>query len=194
MIVNFIGSPNSGKTTTAAMVFANLKENGITCEFLVEEARLYIAKQKYIRNSQDLVLFDLDQELILEQQLEKLKYFKYSSSSIIILDSSPINSLFYMTKEAREDCNVKQQIEECLSLIDLVFYCPTISTSANTDQNRLHTLKECLEIDKLIPEVLTTYCKGIEEKLIYLDGSAKTRQSLVTGKILDLHVRSFSNV
>ena len=50
MYVNFIGAPCSGKTTSAAKLFAELKEMGLEVEFVSEYARLYIAKKRIANN------------------------------------------------------------------------------------------------------------------------------------------------
>jgi len=184
MVVNFIGPPCSSKTTTAALIFAQLKEKGIVCEFLVEEARHYIANKKWASKQSEVVLSDNDQVQIFKDQLQKLKIVKYSSpNSIVLLDSSPLNSLFYMSDAALSTFGDKW-ILETLSLVDLFFYSPSVGFTGN-DPNRIHTAQQISLIEDKIDDVLRGYCDPIFPKLLPLSGSAKIRAQLGLGKILE---------
>ena len=68
MLVTFIGSPISGKTTTAAQVFAELKKAGMPAEFVCEIARTFIANLRYNRQGDTIKLDDDNQLDIMSQQ------------------------------------------------------------------------------------------------------------------------------
>ncbi len=188
MIVNFIGSPSSSKTTTASLIFASLKEKGVPCEFLVEEARLTIAVKKFVNQTQELTLTDKDQLKIMYDQYFSLNAFNYSSpNSIIILDSSPLNALFYMTDSGKNQLRTDQFYQELLnkisSLIDLPFFCNTVPYT--NDPNRIHSKEESERIHSLIKPILKEFVPKVFNSLVELDGAAKIRANFAIGKILE---------
>src|SRR6185436_12571198 len=143
MKINFIGSPCSGKTTTAAMVFADLKELGISCEFVVEQARLYIANKRYTQlkiTNNSITLTDQDQLQILKNQIQIENIFQIScdEETILICDSSPFNSLFYMTNQTRSQESTQNTIQEIITNADVIFYAPPVDRSYEIDVNRIH--------------------------------------------------------
>ena len=82
MLVCFMGAPSSGKTTIAANVFARLKAEGVSAEFIAERAREIIAKYKYYKSP--TMLNDAMQREILFSQYYSEKYFASSTTNPII--------------------------------------------------------------------------------------------------------------
>ena len=143
MLLSFIGAPCSGKTTVAALVFASLKEAGQAVEFVPEKAREYIADYRVHHDlfpPKNVTLTDLDQHLIMTRQLESEENFcDACDSSIIVADSSPLNTLLYMTPEMRALASVQDLIRRHLALNPIVFYCPPLPSSAwPYDPGRIH--------------------------------------------------------
>lgn len=163
MVISFLGSPVSGKTTTAALVFSKLKEAGLPVEFLPEQARLYIAEERYRRGlkpSDRLELTDDDQLEIMRRQIsiERL-YRKVCGSGVtVVTDSCPLNSFLYMSENAREEN--REELFQSLGYSDVLFYSPPVWAPKTLDPNRIHSQEEALTIDSRIPMVLERYAPG----------------------------------
>lgn len=184
MLVSFIGCPCSGKTTTAAMTFAMLKEKGLTAEFIAEQARLYIAEKKYMAKDHVITLDDDDQLQIMKHQLhvEKVMAASAASDSIVVCDSSSLNSLLYMSEAGRERPEVKEMVEAATHY-DLVFYCPPVAKPVNPDPNRVHDYNASLQINEILPRVLKQHAPTLQ--LIPVTGDVEARYRLVFAAILD---------
>lgn len=192
MLVSFVGSPCSGKTTTAAMLFAALKEQGNPCEFITEQARSYIAELRYkgqIPPSAPVKLTDEDQIAIMLRQLHLDTAFRYSvGDGVVIADSSPLNALLYMTPECRE--RVKEHTEEAVNQTDLVLFSPAVHYAPfGADPNRVHTMEQSHEIEKSIYAVFNQFCPLIFPKVVPLRGTPSTRHSQALRAILDVMSR-----
>ncbi len=165
MIVSFIGCPASGKTTTAAMLFAELKKLGISAEFICEEARIHIASIRYeqgLSPSDPVHLTDRDQQEIMEAQWQSEEVLSTvcGPSVVVVSDSSALNSLLYMSPARRDSQEVQDLLE--VYRCDLVFYTPPLATVTHgLDPNRVHSQSESLRIDSLIPEILAKYVPGL---------------------------------
>jgi hypothetical protein len=161
MLFNFLGSPQSGKTTTAAMTFASLKEIGLVSEFSSEQARLYIAQQRVLWGygpEDKVTLTDQDQVEIMRRQLEMDETLVKACGPevFIISDSSPVNSMLYMSPEARRRGDVLDMYRRSKALTTGIFYMHPIyrGWSDQRDPNRIHDYEQSQLIDKLIPEFL----------------------------------------
>lgn len=189
MKIQFIGCPCSGKTTTAAQVFARLKESGMTCEFIPEQARLYIAKARLSSRTSprdSLILTDEDQLLIMKQQnaAEQLMQRACGDDVLIITDSSPLNSILYMTDAFRQKEEVSACVTQAVQQVDLIFYSPPVMIGSPFDPNRVHTMQESLKINDSIPEILQKYAVGVLEKTIFLPKEPGNRADIVFNVIL----------
>lgn len=189
MLVSMIGSPASGKTTTAAMTFARLKDLGISTEFLCERARQYIAEVRVANNilpTETINLVDRDQFTIMQEQfqLEKTMVKGCGESVVVITDSSALNSLFYMTPEFRTRPEVVELANQVSKHYDLTFYCPPIKNTnlISLDPNRIHTEEQSLEVDRNIPRILEEFAPAV--KLTNLHGDSQTRYKTVVQCIL----------
>lgn len=189
MLVSFIGSPCSGKTTTAALLFAQLKEQGTACEFITEQARSYIAELRIKQGllpQERIKLTDSDQVAIMERQLNLDAAFRYSvgEDGLVIADSSPLNALLYMTEHTRNTEQVKKLTAQAVQLTDLVFYTPALESFFGFDPNRVHTFAESEAIAQSIYPILNGSCPEIFSKVVPLKGSPQTRQSLAMRTVL----------
>lgn len=176
MLINFIGCPASGKTTTAAMLFAKLKEEGIPSEFVCEEARIYIASMRYeqgLAPEDKLVLTDEDQKRIMASQYrtEEVMAEVCGPSVVVVSDSSALNALLYMTPECREE--MQDEVRLVKNNCDLAFYLPPVQAPHIFDPNRVHDEAASLKIDKLIAEVFKQYASDLP--LIKLKGDPQDR-------------------
>ena len=162
MLFNFIGCPQSGKTTTAAMLFASMKETGMVAEFNLEQARFYIAKLrvKYqIPPDKSFSLDDADQFEIMKAQVEADETLVKACGPkvTIISDSSPLNSMLYMTEDFKNTPEVQELASRSLAITDLSFHMLPIYRPYLEDPNRIHTEEQSKIIDQEIPKLLSRF-------------------------------------
>ena len=86
VVVNFVGQPSCGKTSTSVKLLAHLKGLGIECEYCPEAAKTYLYDGKKINKYMQFELFG--RECTNQSRL-------FNSVSVILSDSSPILAAFY---------------------------------------------------------------------------------------------------
>lgn len=143
MLVNFIGSPCSGKTTAAAGVFAELKSRGVDVDFVTERAREYIARKRYMEGP-DFKLTDSDQHQIFAEQ-DNVQRYMANTGNLVVCDSDPLLSLLYL----KDMKYFSWQIERIVSRMGLLVYCPPLEAYSK-EQNRIHDREFALSIDRRI--------------------------------------------
>lgn len=176
MLVGFVGCPSSGKTTTAALIFAQLKKMGLATEFIPEQARFYIAQKRVINHltpSDPVKLSDTDQAAIMKMQVEwESTLLESCGKSVIVLtDSASYLSLVYMEKPDLLIPALKQ-----IHPYNVLFYCPPLPYANVKDPNRIHSQGQALEVDSKIKQLMPKYFP--EVKLIPLVGSPEERADL----------------
>lgn len=141
MLVGFIGAPCSGKTTVASKLFAELKDMGLPTDYVAEQARFYIANKRFMqrRNNEgeDVVLTDEDQLAIARQQFRH-ELVMSDPRTILITDSSVLNSLLYMSDEFRSTEAVQSLAKMAMEKYDLLFICHPVQRPTGVDPNRIH--------------------------------------------------------
>jgi nicotinamide riboside kinase len=143
MLVNFIGSPCSGKTTVAAGVFAELKNRGVDVDFVTERAREYIARKRYMEG-QDFKLADSDQHQIFAEQ-DNVQRYMANGKNLVICDSDPLLTLLYLERMAY----FSWKIDQIVSRMGLLVYCLPLETYSK-EKNRIHDREFALSIDRKI--------------------------------------------
>ena len=86
IVVNLIGAPSVGKSTTAAKLFGELKAMSLNAEYSPEVAKLWVYEHKKINKYGQYVLFG-------EEVRQQSRLF--NEVDIVISDSSPILAAFY---------------------------------------------------------------------------------------------------
>lgn len=185
MIIQFLGCPSSGKTTTASRLFSNLKESSFKCEFIPEQARFFIAERRVslgLQPNEKLTLSDEDQYEILSKQIymEDLMLNSCGQDTIVVSDSSPLNALLYMTESFRDTYKVKIAIDFIKSQNRLYFYATPVSWHGGSDPNRIHTYQESLDIDKKINTLLLP----LVNQSVLLTGTPEIRARLATSEVM----------
>ena len=142
LVINLFSGPRVGKSTTAAMVFAKLKMNGVDCEMALEFAKEKVWEESF--KTMD------DQIYIFGKQLHKIWRLN-NKVQVIICDSPLPNSIVY-DKEDSEPFHalVLEQFDK--------FNNRNFFIKRGTDyveNGRLQTLEEARKIDEKVLSILT---------------------------------------
>lgn len=171
------------------MVFASLKEIGLVSEFSSEQARLYIARQRVLWGygpEDKMALTDEDQFEIMKKQLEVDETLVKACGPevFIISDSSPLNSMFYMSPECRKRGDVLDMYRRSKAITTASFYMHPIyrGWSDQRDPNRIHDYEESQLIDKLIPQFLAED-PDLNDKTVAVVGTTNERLLTVKNRI-----------
>jgi nicotinamide riboside kinase len=179
MLIGFIGPAISGKTTTAAKLFAGLKDDGYVAEFLPEQARSYIAHLRY-RMGPDfkLELNDGDQKSILFEQYMSEKVFVQSATplSVIITDCAAFLALLYMTDAGRADPKTLAKARASAARFDLLFRCHPVRPGDLYDPNRVHSFEQSQALDEQLAHIMTL-AEVDPAKVVELSGPSHVRAS-----------------
>ena len=178
VLIGFIGSPCSGKTTTAARLFADLKDFGYVAEFVPEQARLYIAHQRQL-TSETVTLTDADQFQILKSQ-RSAEELMLHGDTIVVTDSSILNTLLYLSSEFQSESFLKE-VDVAARRYDLLFRCPPVQTTAICDPNRVHSFAQSVELHGRLDQLLAA--RNVTS--IPLGGSTRQRASAAMSLVLE---------
>lgn len=171
MLISFIGAPASGKTTVAALVFADLKEAGVNVEFVPEQARVYIAEKRLRWKKRDLAypplegfsLDDGDQIEIMRRQINAENvFFEAYPETVIVTDSSPLNALLYMSENCRKtNPFVTTAILRSMLMADVnPYFYAGIPDTANPyveDPGRAHGFYESKRLEATLGDVVVPH-------------------------------------
>ena len=86
LVCNLHGGPGTGKSTTAAQVFASLKLKGVNAELVTEYAKGWAWQDRKIK--------PLDQFYLFGKQLHR-EYLLYDKVDVIVSDSPTAIAAFY---------------------------------------------------------------------------------------------------
>ncbi len=103
-------------------------------------------------------------------------YMTAGPGTTIVTDSSPINSLFYMSDELQEANSKSATILEACQQTSLFFYVKPIPNQGHGDLLRLHTDTFSKELDDKIIPLICKLCPQIATKVIPLIGTAEVRK------------------
>lgn len=183
MLFSIIGPPCSGKTTTAARAFADLKDAGFPAEFIPEQARVHIATRRAHEKGRKVELGDDDQFAILVAQAGLESVFAASNpSSTVVTDCAAFLALAYMTPESR--ARALQRAQESAARFTLVFRCSPVQPGMVQDPNRLHSFDESLALDVEIDAVLAMV--GLPpERVVRLSGATWQRVDEIKCRIME---------
>lgn len=178
MLSCFLGAPISGKTTTAALLFAGLKDNGYVAEFLPEQARIYIAEQR--RAGRDLAkepLDDTDQfEIMGRQGTMEALFAEAAPKSIVVADAAAFLALLYMTPTCRNRPRVVAAAKRSAARYDIFFRCHPVKPGDLYDPNRVHNFEQSQALDAQLEEVMRLV-EVPPEKVVELVGPSNVRAS-----------------
>ena len=190
MRIGFLGAPYSGKTTTAAKLFANLKDSGIPCEFVPEYARIYIARERFIQRGFDLKITDEHQYDIVcgQQQTEERMD---DGKTLVIADSCILNTMLYANHRG-----VRDLVQKHIHQYHLLFLCGLVPNGVQSDPNRIHSHSESLHFADLLDNLLADFNLPVNDPYellqtegkphVYrLEGDSNTRAHMAQRVVLD---------
>jgi predicted ATPase len=180
--IGAIGAPGSGKTTTMASVFAELKRAGEPVEFLPEYARQHIrtirAEGLYLTLGND------DQFEIMEGQAGDEEDILVNSGDevYLITDGSVANAFFYLEGSRFED-NLREEI----AVYDVLFFCRNVGLVGGVDGNRVHDPHFSAHVDE---EMADYFLRNRFHNVVELDGSIDDRVAKAMAHISNFLVRA----
>lgn len=185
MLVGFIGAPCSGKTTTAAKLFAELKDMGLPAEYVAERARYHISRKKFVIRTKgygDFTLTDEDQISIANSQFLDEKIMK-TDDVIVVTDSCVLNSFLYMTENTRNDEELREFMQDALKEYDVIFICAPVSRPKGKDPNRVHDEEFSVKVHNEIEKILVPLLE--EKEVHWLTGPSHLRLGTAIAATLD---------
>lgn len=144
LIINLIGGPGCGKSTSASGIFYELKKHGINCELSLEFAKDKVWEESY-------KVLD-DQFYVFGKQYHKLFRLK-NKVDVVITDSPLVISMHYNKASSKYFNNLV--VEQYNTFNNLLFFINRGNTYQS--EGRLQTLEESKRIDVDIKNILDKY-------------------------------------
>ena len=135
LVINLIGGPGSGKSTTMAGVFYRLKKNGVNCEIATEFTKEKVWEEEYR-------MLD-DQLYIIAKQFHRISRL-IGKVDVVIMDTSLLSSVIY-DKSGSE--HLKGLCIEMFNKFDnMVFFIDRSDIKYHTE-GRVESQEKAKEID-----------------------------------------------
>ena len=170
MKIAVIGAPNSGKSTLAARIYAELLEQGCSGAYLVhEEAKAWLGAGKTIDTF-------FDQREISEKQFEREQYAVKCGFTHLVCDSHGILGQVILNwrlqkfgkhEDEKDIPNFDREILKYTNWVnsqkyDMTIYVPLFSKEDGVNQFRIHDHAQSEEIDRLI-RINLEYIDNVEK-------------------------------
>ena len=144
LIINLIGGPGSGKSTTAAGLFYKLKQMGIDCEMALEFAKDKVWEESLMTLNDQIYIFG--------KQYHKL--WRLNNKVDVIITDSPLLVSLYYNKE--ESMYFNDFVVEQYNKFNNVLYFINRPDDYQTN-GRTQTEEESKNIDKVLKNLITNY-------------------------------------
>lgn len=143
-VINFLGCPGSGKSTSAAEEYVRLKKEGHSAYLVTEFATdcILAGKQEVLKN----------QKVLFYNQLKRIQ-LAMNKVEYIIVDSPLLLNIVYARYNGVSDKKFEKEVLTAIKGMnnEYKYLSPRINYS---NLNRVHTEEQAREIDKLIRDVL----------------------------------------
>lgn len=150
-VVNLVSGPGAGKTTMAALIFAEMKILGYNVEYVPEYAKQLVwLKEFETLNNQHYVshrqfrLFDSMREAV----------------DFIVTDGSLLHGLYYNRTNTHNVSNIEKTelfILECYRSFDNINIFLDRADNPYMQEGRIQSSNEALEVDKTLKEILSEH-------------------------------------
>lgn len=185
LVINLIGGPGSGKSTTMAGVFYWLKKHMINCEMATEYAKDKVWEEDY--RAMD------DQIYIIGKQFHRISRL-IDKVDIVIMDTSLLSSIIYDKNHSEA---LKQLCIEAFNKFNNKVYFIERDDISYETSGRRETSDKAKEIDNAYKDLMDEL--GIEYKCLHNSDSVDTIiNDLIEDKYLDENkaedVEMFKNV
>ena len=160
LVINLIGGPGCGKSTTMAGVFYWLKKHMVNCEMATEYAKDKVWEEDY--RAMD------DQLYIIGKQFHRISRL-IDKVDIVIMDTSLLSSIIY--DKNHSDALKQLCIEAFEKFNNMVFFIERDDISYETSGRRENSDK-ALEIDKAYKELMEEL--HISYKCLHNENSVET--------------------
>lgn len=171
--INLYGSPSSGKSTLAGLIFGQMKSLRYNVGFTQEYAKELVYQGIDMRN-----ITEADRIIILGEQFRREKMFD-GKVGYMVTDSPMLLTAYYHEKNNSEYSYAKDIVLRHLKEDEYHFWLEPINHFEK--EGRSHNEKESLEINK----ELKKYLKESGIKLISIDGNPEERLNKVLEIILN---------
>lgn len=143
LVVNLYGGQGTGKSTTAAWLFSQLKLEGLNAELVREVAKEWCWRGRTIHEA--------DQHTILDAQIERERML-YGKADVIVTDSPlPVDAFYarkYCSEQTARTCEARVRRErEYFTQVKHVDYW-LVRSKAYNPQGRYQTEEQALEVDR----------------------------------------------
>ena len=159
IVVNLYGGPGSGKSTTAAGVFYELKQQGINCELITEYAKDKVWEGAFTTLDDQLYVFGKQHHRV---------FTKIGKTDVVITDSPLLLSLVY-GKNLRE--SFKQLVRETHGDFDSMDFF-LVRHKPYHEAGRMQKEAKAIELDEKILTMLVE--NGVSFEKIVGDKTAPT--------------------
>lgn len=173
-VINLFGGPGSGKSTTAAALFAALKRQGIITELVTEFAKDLTWERMYDQRS-DQMWVTANQNHRLRRLMGQVEY--------VVTDSPLLLGIFYVNEETQEKVpSLRSTIEEMYYTYDnLPFILNRVKPYVAHGRDQTHA--QAVEIDRRVREYLNRTPYGGAAKVIEVDGDHNAHD-VILGHVL----------
>jgi hypothetical protein len=147
-LVNLISGPGAGKSVLSALIFANLKLNRFSTEFVQEYAKTLVWTKDFTTLN--------NQYYVTTTQFNLLKQIN-GKVDFIVTDGPIIGGLYYNLHNADNTSNIEKTnklILECHNQFNNINIFLTRGNFAYETQGRLQTEDEAKEIDVILKHLL----------------------------------------
>ena len=145
LVINLIGGPGSGKSTTMAGVFCELKKLGVNCEMIPEYAKDRVYEQAYHTLEDQLCIFG--------KQAHKI-WRLVGNVDIIVMDASLLNIPIY--DKTHSSLLKKMALEEFNKCNNIVFFIDRGDVEYKLE-GRTESLTEAQAIDAHYIDICKEY-------------------------------------
>lgn len=147
LVINMYGGPGTGKSTSAAMVFAMLKQRGINTEYVTEFAKDLTWHKRHSTLN--------DQVYVLAKQHHKLFMLK-DQVDVVVTDSPLLLTLYYGQDHHDSLKQLAIDLYKGYNNIDILLR----RSKEYNPSGRNQTEAEAREIDIQIKDILNTHATG----------------------------------